>query len=231
MKKQTKNKRFLVAGGLGFVLVLLASVFLIQKSIITITGDEFSNIEADQGSVLPTFTEFVESVKTDDPDLMVGIYSAGILADRIVHQPQGNSGAVIAEPEKVTLFALAKERETLGLLAHNYLAGDDFFNIKLGTRIYLILGDGTDLPFEVSEIHDFQALEPLNPQSDFVNLVTHEKLASGDVFSEMYDRYHHMVLQTCIERDGDPSWGRRFIIATPVSEEIDIDIERVKRLK
>jgi len=231
LRKYQANIFTIIVTSLIILLILLGGASLLMRAIIPETGDASLNVDGAQGKSLPTLNQFVNAVKTDDPDLMVGIYAEGIFADRIVHQPQGSWGTVIAEPEEVTLFHLAEEQKTLGLLAHNYLAGHSFFELQMVDRIYLILGDGTKVPFVVSEIHEFQALDPRNARTNFINLDTGEKEAAADVFVEMYDRQYDMVLQTCIDRDGNSEWGRRFIIATPVLEEIDLDDERVNRLR
>ena len=222
---------------LTFGLLVLAAIavngimYLIQANTIAVTGSAPGSVGRDvEEIVVPPLEDFVEKVANGDPTLMVGIYSEGLFADVITHQPAGNFGYVDAKPGDVTLFHLAEENKTLGLLAHNYLAGHDFFKLEIGDEIHLILGDGSTLPFRVAELHQFQALQPNDAHSQFLNLETGVKEDSSQVFQEMYDREYQMVLQTCIDKDGNSEWGRLFVISEPILEEIDLTAEEADQL-
>jgi hypothetical protein len=39
---------------------------------------------------------------------------------------------------------------------------------------------------------------------------------TGELFETAYAGNYHLTLQTCIENNGDVSWGRLFIIARPM---------------
>ncbi|HRJ74870.1 MAG TPA: hypothetical protein PLX90_02685, partial [Anaerolineales bacterium] len=56
------------------------------------------------------------------------------------------------------------------------------------------------------------------PYSNFIDLNTQEFLTAEGLFNKVYRGDFHVTLQTCIEKDGDLSWGRLFIIAKPISE-------------
>ena len=65
-----------------------------------------------------------------------------------------------------------------GMLAHNYLAGRYFFDVNVGDIVQLVFGDGDYQDFEVVEIQSYQALQPNNPRSEFIDLVSGDQLIS-----------------------------------------------------
>ncbi|MCL4268439.1 MAG: hypothetical protein KJZ72_02790, partial [Anaerolineales bacterium] len=54
--------------------------------------------------------------------------------------------------------------------------------------------------------------------SDFRDLETESILTAEQLFNQVYRGEFHLTLQTCIENEGNSSWGRLFIIAKPVIE-------------
>ena len=72
----------------------------------------------------------------------------------------------------------------------------------------------------------------LNPYSQFKDLETQTSLTAEELFNNVYRGDYHLTLQTCIENNGNSSWGRLFIVASPVENTvwtlIAID-ERIKR--
>jgi hypothetical protein len=69
--------------------------------------------------------------------------------------------------------------------------------------------------FVIAEILHFQALQPESVTSSFRNLDRDEVLTAGAMFNRAYAGKRHLVFQTCIEANGNGSWGRLFVIATP----------------
>ena len=158
-------------------------------------------------------------------------YSENILSDalhalilddsitlQIVPQPVGNINFVTPLPNYVTGYQTAINYGTIGLLAHNYLAGRYFFQILLEQEIKLIYGDNSIETFTVTQIKKYQALSPNSPSSDFTDLTTGEYLTANQLFRKMYaNQFGHIVLQTCINADQNPTWGRLFIVAEPLT--------------
>ncbi|MFZ6019495.1 MAG: hypothetical protein ACOYXO_07770, partial [Chloroflexota bacterium] len=72
--------------------------------------------------------------------------------------------------------------------------------------------------YQIEEIRRYQALTPNSPYSKFVNLADPDKkvITATDLFYEIYTQKGTLVLQTCIEKEGELSWGRIFIIARPI---------------
>jgi hypothetical protein len=116
------------------------------------------------------------------------------------------------------LFSTASNYGSIGLIAHNHLAGREFFEVEMNDEIYLIYGNGDVQRYVVSEIREYQALSPTSPYSSFINLAyTDRTISYRDLFFDTYGIGNRLVLQTCISRNNYDSWGRLFIIATPVN--------------
>jgi len=202
-----------------FVRILLVNASLMlafapafNTATIPVTGP--SALVAAAPSTLQSLDDFASSVKTGSSSQITGIYAADKFALTVVQQPSGNTGYVSTTSETVTQFGLATSYGSTGLLAHNYLAGKYFSSISSGATITVIFGDGSKKNYTVSEVRQYQALDPTNIYSNFVNLSdSSKKLSSTDVFNQTFGKSGALVLQTCINKDGNSSWGRLFIIA------------------
>lgn len=82
----------------------------------------------------------------------------------------------------------------------------------------MIYGDGHVEHYVVREVLKYQALQPYSPYSSFRNLARDEVLTAEQMFKRVYFGDHHLTFQTCIEAEGNLSWGRLFIIAVPKEE-------------
>ncbi len=168
---------------------------------------------ADKALTLETFSS---ALMNDDPSALVGVYVEDLMALRVVRQPSASYVSPIAGT--ATLFDLAAKFESIGLLAHNYLAGSYFAELKIGDEIILVFGDGSSQKYKVKEIKQYQALKPTDPYSNFINLDDPDKtISSTELFKETYAESGSLILQTCISQDGVSSWGRLFVIAIPLS--------------
>lgn len=168
---------------------------------------------------LPSFEGFVASVKNGQRNTVVGIYVPGVLALPVGQQPKDNAGYVTRNSDQVTQFNLAERYGTVGILAHNDLAGADFSAIQLNQIAIVVYGNGRDEYYQVAEFQKYQALSPTSTYSDFVNIDgSGEHLTAGKLFSRIYGPGKRLVFQTCIEAHNDASWGRLFIIAYPVAK-------------
>lgn len=166
-------------------------------------------------AVTISLTDFIAAVKSSNASRLTGIFVKDVLANRVVQQSSPESVSSVAGT--VTQFGLASEYGSIGLLAHNYLSGSNFSNLEVGVKITLVYGNGETKTFEVTTIKKFQALSPADPYSKFVNLENPEKtLTSTELFKQVYGSNGNLILQTCIAKDGISSWGRLFVIATPV---------------
>ena len=176
-----------------------------------IPGFALGNGEA----TLPDFTEFSKTVQNNEADLLRGVYVPNVLALPIIQQPAGNAGYVSTNNGEVTQFGMASQFGTVGLLAHNNLAGKSFSQLAVGQEVRLVYGNGKVEYFVITEVHSYQALQPSSPYSAFRDLTNDENLTAEQLFNKVYRGDRHITFQTCIEANGNASWGRLFVVATP----------------
>jgi hypothetical protein len=118
---------------------------------------------------------------------------------------------------------MASQFGTVGLLAHNHLSGSSFSQLAIGQEVRLVNGDGSVKYFVIVEVLRYQALQPTSPYSSFRSLDKDETLSAEEMFKRVYFGDRHVTFQTCIEAEGNPSWGRLFVIAIPKSEYTGFD--------
>ncbi len=172
-------------------------------------NDELSDID-------PALSRFVESVTDGYSQAVRGVYVDDVLALNVIQQPSNSAGYVSETVGVATQFGMAKQYNSIGLLAHNYSSGAKFFDLTFGSIIQIVYGDGSISQYEVAEIYRYQALSPKSSTSQFVNLETGDRYSAAQVFYQMYTGDHHVTLQTCIQEGSVDSWGRLFIIAYPL---------------
>ncbi|MFZ5910229.1 MAG: hypothetical protein ACOYYU_09465 [Chloroflexota bacterium] len=163
------------------------------------------------------FPAFVMSVQDGQAGVLRGVYAPDVLAMPVVQQPTGWPGYVSETADVVTQFGMAAEVGNVGLLAHNYLAGQAFTGLLPGQEVRLVYGDGRVEYFIVTEVLRYQALQPYSPTSEFRNLETSLTITVEELFRQVYRGERHVTFQTCIEANGNSSWGRLFVIAQPRS--------------
>ena len=88
----------------------------------------------------------------------------------VVDQPTGRSTYVSEEPNTLTSFRMANMQGVYGFLAHNYLAGKNFSNLIIGQRISINDEEEKQHRYVIKRVDKFQALEPKNPHSNFIDL-------------------------------------------------------------
>jgi len=168
-------------------------------------------------AVFPTLSAFSQSVSSPYPNQLTGVYVEGEFAFPVLQQPSGQPAYVSTAEDTVTQFAIANRYGTIGLLAHNYLAGADFSKLAIGKIISLIYGNGQVRNFRITMMKQYKALSPGSPYSNFNDLsqpgIT---LTSNDLFFQTYGLGNVLILQTCIALGNESSWGRLFVIAEPV---------------
>jgi hypothetical protein len=186
-------------------------------AVIPVTDGSNPQIASSVSSILP-ISEFSSAVE-DGQDIIRGVYVDNVMALRVVQQPATNANYVSSISGVATQFKAAEKYGTIGLLAHNFAAGSFFTDIQVGDVINTIYGNGDISQYKVSKIVRYQALSPESASSNFVDLVSGEKLTAAKLFEKVYKGDRHLVLQTCIAKDNEASWGRLFILADPVEKE------------
>jgi len=164
---------------------------------------------------LPDFQDFSKAVQNSQAGVLRGIYVPETLAFPVVQQPAGNAGYVSFNDGEITQFGMVSQFGNVGLLAHNHLSGKSFSQLAVGQEVRLVYGDGKTEYFVITEVLRYQALQPTSPYSSFRNLAKDETLTAEQMFKRVYFGDRHVTFQTCIEANGDLSWGRLFVIAVP----------------
>jgi hypothetical protein len=193
---------------LTVVLLLVISAILVPQH--SVFADPLTSVP-----VIPDLTSFTLTVRNGNNNTLRGVYAGGIFAFPVVQQPAGNAGYVSTKAGIVTQFNLASNYGNIGLLAHNTLSGQYFSQLIPGERILLIYGDGRIESYLVINIYRYQAVSPESMNSDFIDLDTQQHLSALDLFRKVYTGSQHVTFQTCIESNGNLSWGRLFVIAIP----------------
>jgi hypothetical protein len=167
-----------------------------------------------EGRTLPGLDQFISQVRDGQAGRLRGVYIPGILAAPVVQQPDGRDDFVSPWQNIVTQFGLAARLGSIGLLAHNYLAGEAFELLEKGQEIDLIDGRGVVSTFTVTEVLRYQALESGGTATRFFDLQNGTTITSADLFRKVYNLPGLVVFQTCIRANGNESWGRLFVVAT-----------------
>jgi hypothetical protein len=163
----------------------------------------------------PGLKEFGDTVLNGNPNEVVGVYAVDHFALPVDQQPDKQPSFVSTDDNLLTQFLIPLQYDVIGLLAHNYLSGRLFFDLEKGDQVIVIYGDGHTDFYQVTHSDKFQALNPASPYSDFVDLSdsSGRKITSANLFNKIYTAPDRLVFQTCIDAEGDPSWGRIFITA------------------
>jgi len=175
------------------------------------------------GASLPDFQDFSETVRnSSQADVLRGVYVPEVLALPVVQQPAGNAGYVSPRDGEITQFGMVSQFGNVGLLAHNHLSGKSFSQLAPGQEVRLVYGNGRIEYFVITELVSYQALQPTSPYSSFRSLDGRETLTAEQMFKRVYFGDRHVTFQTCVEANGNLSWGRLFIIAIPRAEYIEM---------
>jgi len=158
---------------------------------------------------------FTRNVADGRPSSLCGLYVAGVLALRVVQQPANDPSYISKDDGTATQFQKADPYGGVGLLAHNTLAGRDFFKLSEGQDLVLVYGDGHAEHFLVSEIADYQRLTLADLRSDFLSLATDQQQTADQIFAKYYEHANRLTLQTCLRRGDVADWGVRFVVADP----------------
>ena len=167
------------------------------------------------GITLPSFVEFSKAVQNSEANVLRGVYVPEVLALPIIQQPAGSAGYVSNKLGEVTQFSMAAQFGNIGLLAHNHLSGSSFSQLAIGQEVRLVYGNGTVEYYVITQILQFQALDPNSMYSSFRDLTNNETLTAEQLFNKVYRGERHVTFQTCIAGTESLSWGRLFVLATP----------------
>ena len=215
------KQKFVFRTLLGLVISFAIVLGMSQNAaavLIPVTGYELPAMKEE--AAIPSLQDFMGALTTGDAGELVGVYVDETFAYPVVQQPAGSPAFVSATEDVVTQFSMAEQYGSTGLLAHNYLAGANFGQLKESQAVELVFGDGSIQNYRITEIRIFQATSPYSPYSDFKDVDSQEVLSSTDLFMQTYALEGVLIFQTCLEKDGIDSWGRIFVIAEPVEKSI-----------
>ena len=202
-------------------ILLLTFIMLFLNTFVPVKGAFALGKNPPGGSdAMPSLQAFVSQVRNGQAGELRGLFIPELVALPVIQQPAGDYQFVSPRDNILTQFSLAARFGATGLLAHNYLAGEDFSLLKKEQKFYLVYGDGRLAAYLVKEIQSYQALDPDSTSSGFVRLDTGDLLTTTELFADVYNRPGSVVFQTCILKNNDLSWGRLFVIAEPYSAEL-----------
>jgi len=145
-----------------------------------------------------------------------GLYLGNNRYLHVVSQPSGKPEYVSSMSDVAPNFQLSSRYGNIGLIAHNYLAGKHFLDLKIGDVVHVMNGKRRTRLYHVTKIHQYQALNPRSPRSNFIDLENGNLCTAKELFKRVYMGKHHLVLQTCIRKGDIEEWGRQFVIADPI---------------
>ncbi|MGA9531370.1 MAG: hypothetical protein WBR18_01520 [Anaerolineales bacterium] len=185
------------------------------------TGSLFPHDRAAAKSV-PSLETFSETLPSANSHQVVGVYVSGKLALRVLEQPAGQPGYVTSQADAASRFGLAGRFGTVGLIAHNTLAGGSFISLGDGDRIVVFYADGERQVYVVERTRQLQAVSPWSPTSSFLDLEAPSALISAQtLFNQVYAGGFPVVLQTCLSKGENSVWGRLFVLARPAPSQME----------
>lgn len=199
---------------------LLVLAFALFFSIVAPVSAAPLHDESPAGMPGLTLQEFAAQLSAAPQGKPAGLYVADTLALPIVQQPAGQPGFVSSQAGVTTQFGMAEKYGTTGLLAHNTLAGAEFSKLETGQFAALVYNNGETRYYRIIAIDRYIAIEPGSAYSDFLDSDSN-RITAAELFKRVYQNGDdRLVLQTCIANDGIASWGRLFITAEPVTEQV-----------
>jgi hypothetical protein len=105
---------------------------------------------------------------------------------------------------------------SLAFTAHEALAGGSFIQLAVGDVVTVVYDNRQVDRYVVSDVETYQAAQPSSVWSSFIDLDNGITYSSERLGQNIYLAGHGLVLQTCIEKDGDVNWGRMFVIAEKI---------------
>jgi hypothetical protein len=166
----------------------------------------------------PNLPDFYNPIPNGNQAALRSVYVPDVLALPIVQQPADDPYYVSSHDGEATQFSIASQYGNIGLLAHNNLSCESFSKLSVGQEVELVYEDGGVEDFVITKILRFQALQPQSQQSSFLDLDNSETLSANQMFNRVYTGSRHLTFQTCIKANGNASWGRLFVVATPKAQ-------------
>lgn len=204
-----------------------AFLFFLVLNFLVLTGFTTAPVTKDNDQELTSlkinyneYLQFINQLKISNTqsDEILGAFVPGKFSYAVEQQPFGHPEYVSPKDDFLTQFSLVEAKNSYGLLAHNHLAGNDFLTLSVNDYVLIITKEETKV-FQVLEIQNYQALSPQSPYSKFLSLEDDPKNYSAtQLFKKIYEQEDQLVLQTCLAKNNELSWGRTFIIAEEIPD-------------
>jgi hypothetical protein len=194
------------------------AALLATKAPVTVSSSAsgFDRVLPDTPDYSLNLKRFIDQVSGGRPGTeLSGVHVPGILALRVIQQPQNDPTFVSQDWGIATQFENAADYGVTGLLAHNYLSGELFYKLDLGQDINLVYRNGSTRRYQVTEVESYQKLDPSSLSSDLVELRSGKRFTTNQVFRRFYAGGDHVTFQTCLAGEGISNWGLVFIVARP----------------
>jgi hypothetical protein len=162
--------------------------------------------------------QFVKAVTNGESGRVTGLFAPGLGQFYVIQQAPGSDTRVSPVDGVLTQFRRPATGGVIGLLAHNYAAGDRFTQFEAGDRVSLVYGDGTVHTYRLTGLLRYQAVNRDDAGSNLIDLANGRVLSADAVYRRIYTGAPHLVLQTCLANDGDLKWGRLFIMAEKIGQ-------------
>ncbi len=125
--KETRlpTKRSMALKSIRSILHVSFLFFILFTTLVPSDSTHALNNDA-KGGNLPLLDVLVSPLRGGQADSVRGIYIPDLLTAPVVQQPSGDHEFISTEENALTQFGLASQFGSIGLLAHNYLAGATF---------------------------------------------------------------------------------------------------------
>ncbi len=133
----------------------------------------------------------------------------------VTQQPVGKEIYVSNKAGEVTQFRMPSYTGVTALIAHNYLAGQEFYKLNAGQQFWVQYDGEHSYRYRVTGSYRFKKLDPPNPSSRLIDLQNNQELSATQVYDRFYKGDHHVTFQTCLEGDGRLDWGLYFVVGEP----------------
>jgi hypothetical protein len=170
------------------------------------------------GSLFPVMEQpiFFQENSCKIEQVAVHVFIPGHFSLPIIQQPTQKPLYVSTRTGEITQFKRAAAFGAIGLLAHNYLSGKEFYQLESHDPVWVLYNNGQIQRYQICATHRYRKLDQDSPTSDFIDLENGEILSSTQVFNRFYRSKDQLIFQTCLENEGDSNWGLYFVEAEPV---------------
>ncbi len=98
-------------------------------------------------------------------------------------------------------------------------SNSEILSLKEGDEIKVALDNESVMIYKVYTIDEYKRIQS-RPLDVFVDLKDNKQYSERLIFDMYYKLFSHtdLVLQTCIEKDGNKIWGVRFVVALPIKK-------------